>query len=198
MKKQRRERRIRELERLMYQFRGVPSIARRYADEYNKLVEERKKAEDEQREYIEKKRREEGEENPKPLYLLFLGDKVMARDLKWLVEELAEEAGTSMEDSEAIFKRFYDDFMMFSFEPIEGLEPKLLVMHYSKPCTTSNFDIHLPSFWNCWSFAKFLSDRDVVKGYHDDALGKPEPEKKYIHFSNEWQSEFERYFSHLS
>jgi hypothetical protein len=61
MKKQRRERRIRELERLMYQFRGVPSIARRYADEYNKLVEERKKAEDEQREYIEKKRREEGE-----------------------------------------------------------------------------------------------------------------------------------------
>jgi DNA primase large subunit len=61
MKKQARERRIRELERLMYQFKNVPSIAKRYAEEYNKLVEERKKAEDEQKEYIEKKRREEGE-----------------------------------------------------------------------------------------------------------------------------------------
>lgn len=122
----------------------------------------------------------------------------MARDLKWLVEELAEEAETSMEDSEAILKRFYDDFMMFSFEPVDGLEPKLLVMDYSKPCTTSNFDIHLPNFWNCWRFAKFLSDMDVVKGYHDDALGKSEIEKKYIHLTNGWQSEFERYFNHLS
>jgi hypothetical protein len=61
MKKQARERRIRELERLMYQFKSVPSVAKRYADEYKKLVEERRKAEHEEKEYLEKKRREEGE-----------------------------------------------------------------------------------------------------------------------------------------
>lgn len=61
MKKQQREHRIRELERLMYQFKGVPTVARRYAEEYKKLVGERKKAEEEEKAYIEKKRREEGE-----------------------------------------------------------------------------------------------------------------------------------------
>ena len=120
----------------------------------------------------------------------------MARDLKWLVEEFAKEAGTSMEDSEAILKRFYDDFMMLSFEPIDGLEPKLLVMHHTKPCAASNFDTYLPSFWNCWSFALFLSDRDVIKGYDEGACGRSEDdlEKEYIHLTENWLHRFERYF----